>query len=130
MEFQPTLQTIIFLSLFVCVYLFILLRNTIKDAIDFYDFLLLSSVAVIPLFYILTPDFVTFLARLIGVSFSFLILFGSLLVIAFIYSYRLTLKFNAQNKKIVLLIQEIGLLREALVQQKKKKPMTEQESEN
>ncbi|MBF0280896.1 MAG: DUF2304 family protein, partial [SAR324 cluster bacterium] len=99
MEFQPTLHTIIFLSVFVCVYLFVLLRNTIKNSIDLTDFLLLSSVAVIPLFYILTPNFFVFLAKLIGVSFSFLILFGSLSVLAFVYLYRLNLKLNAQQKK-------------------------------
>ena len=126
MEFHPTFQTIIFLSFFIVIYLFVLLRNTIKNALDLYDFLLLSSVAIIPLFYILTPEFVVFLARLTGVSFSFLLLFGSLFVITFVYLYRVNLKLNEQHQKIILLTQEVGLLRQALVQQKEEKKTTEQ----
>ncbi|MBF0290347.1 MAG: DUF2304 domain-containing protein, partial [SAR324 cluster bacterium] len=114
MDFQPTLQTVIFLSLFIFFYLIFLLRNAIKYTIDLYDFLLLSTVAIIPLFYILTPELVVYFARLIGVSFSFLLLFGSLFVVTFVYLYRLNLKLNAQQKKIVLLTQEAGLLREML----------------
>ncbi|MBF0289398.1 MAG: DUF2304 domain-containing protein [SAR324 cluster bacterium] len=118
MEYQPTLQTVIFLSLFIVIYLFVLMRNTIRNAIDLYDFLLLSAVAIIPLFYILTPKWVVFLAKFIGVSFSFLILFGSLFVITFVYLYRLNIKLNQQNQKIILLVQEVGLLREALSREK------------
>ncbi|MBF0289794.1 MAG: DUF2304 domain-containing protein [SAR324 cluster bacterium] len=130
MEFQPTPQTIIFLSFFIVIYLFVLLRNTIKNTIDLYDFLLLSSVAIIPLFYILTPELVVFLARLTGVSFSFLLLFGSLFVVTFIYLYRLNIKLTAQQKKIILLTQEVGLLRQALTQKTEGQEIKKRESES
>ncbi|HAW49543.1 TPA: DUF2304 domain-containing protein [bacterium] len=118
MEYHPTIQTTIFISLFLVVYLVVLLKNTIKNAIDLYDFLLLSSVAIIPSIFVLFPKFSEFLARLFGVAFPFVVLFSLLLLIIFVYLYRLVVKINNLNNKNILLIQELALLSKKILEKK------------
>jgi hypothetical protein len=48
MAHAPTTQTTLLVLAFVAVYLVVLFRNTVRDHIDLYDFMLLSLVAVIP----------------------------------------------------------------------------------
>lgn len=116
MEYQPTFQTVIFISLFLIIYLIALLKNTIRSSIDFYDFLMLSSVAIIPSIFVFFPKFVVNVARLVGVEFPFELLFGSLFLIVFVYLYRLVIKMNHHNNRNNLLIQELSLLRQKLQQ--------------
>ncbi|MEQ8969653.1 MAG: DUF2304 domain-containing protein [Coleofasciculus sp. C1-SOL-03] len=114
MNYTPTPQTIIFVSIFIIGYLFILIKKTIKNTIDLYDLLLLSSLAIFPGLFVFAPRFVENLAHLIGVEFPFVILFGSLFVCVFIYLYRLIIKVNKQDKLNLLLIQEISLLKQRI----------------
>ena len=114
MIYQPTHQTIIFITLFLVLYLFFIIRKTVKNDIDLYDLLLLSTVAIIPAIFVFFPKIVASLVLLIGIGFGLSMLFGLLFLIIFIYLYRLVLKSNRNHKMIVLLIQEISLLKEAL----------------
>ncbi len=117
MDYQPTsLQTIIFLSLFLIGYLFVLLKNAHKYKIDLYDLLLLLTVAVIPSIFAFFPKFSQQLAQLFGVLFPFVVLFGALFFIVFVYLYRLVIKINSQNQNIIMLTQELSLLRQKMQQ--------------
>ncbi|MBM4140176.1 MAG: DUF2304 domain-containing protein [Nitrospira sp.] len=127
MEYHPTIQTVIFVTIFLIVYLVALVKNTIKNSIDFYDLILLSSVAVIPSIFVFFPKLVVSLARIVGVEFPFLLLFGSLFFIVFVYLYRLVIKINQHHNRIILLIQEFSLLIEKL--QKKKANVPEQKQD-
>lgn len=114
MDYQPTAPTIVFISVFLAAYALVLFRNTVKNRIDFYDFLLLATVALVPSSFVYFPGAGVWITRLIGVEFPFLVLFGMLFVIVFAYFYRHVLKLNRQERTIVLLTQELGLLREAV----------------
>ena len=118
MEYYPTIQTVIFATIFLIVYLVALIKNTIKNSIDFYDLILLSSVAVIPIIFVFFPKLVVCLARIVGVEFSFLLLFGSLFLIVFVYLHRLVIRINQNHNKIILLIQELSLLLEKIQKEK------------
>ena len=119
MEYTPSIHTLIFVSIFLIVYLIILIKNTIRNSIDFYDFLLLSTVALIPSFFVFFPKVVVSLARIVGVEFPFLILFGSLFLIIFIYLYRLIIRINSNHNRIITIIQEFSILSNKLHQEKK-----------
>lgn len=119
MTYQPTIQTTIFVSFFLIVYLIYLIRKAVKNDIDLYDLLLLSTVAIVPAIFVFFPNLGVKIALLIGVGFGFFILFGLLFLIIFIYLYRLVLRSNRNHKMIVLLIQEISLLKETLKEKRK-----------
>jgi len=121
LEYYPTTQTIIFLIIFLIGYLLILLRFSIRNYIDLYDFLMLSSLALVPSIFVFFPKFVVRLARLIGVEFPFLLLFGFLFLIVFVYLYRLVIRITDQNNKIALLVQELGLPRQKVEGTKRSK---------
>ncbi|MDI6751267.1 MAG: DUF2304 family protein [bacterium] len=114
MTYQPTLQTTIFILLFLVLYLFLIIRKAVKNDIDLYDLLLLSTVAIVPTIFVFFPKIAVVLAALIGVGYLFFVFFGLLFLIIFIYLYRLVLKSNRNHKMIVLLVQEISLLKERL----------------
>jgi len=117
MEYQPTLHTIIFITLFLIGYLFGILRRVTRHAIDFYDLLLLMSIAIIPSSFVFFPKLADDLARLFGVSFPFVVLFGMLFFIVFVYLYRLVIRSYDNDQRIILLLQELSLLRLELQQQ-------------
>ncbi|WP_446370356.1 DUF2304 family protein [Coleofasciculus sp. G3-WIS-01] len=114
MTYIPTPQTVVFVLIFMMFYLFLLLKKTIKNTIDLYDLLLLSSLAIFPGIFVFAPQFVVYLAHIVGVEFPFIILFGGLFVCVFIYFYRLIIKVNKQEKVNLLLIQEISLLKQQI----------------
>ncbi|MFP5268861.1 DUF2304 domain-containing protein [Coleofasciculus sp.] len=114
MNYTPTPQTVVSVLIFIVIYLFVLLKKTIKNTIDLSDFFLLSSLAIFPGIFVFTPKLVVYLARIVGVEFPFIILFSGLFVCVFIYLYRLIIKVNKQEKLNLLLIQEISLLKQQI----------------
>lgn len=120
MGYRPTLHTIIFVSAFLVAYLVILIKNVKKNAIDFYDLLMLSTVAIVPSIFVFFPGTVSYLAKLTGVAFPFLLLFGLLFLIVFVYLYSLVIKIKNLDNRSILLIQELSLLRKELQQRKGK----------
>jgi hypothetical protein len=107
----PTLQTTLFLLVFLVTYLVLLLKNANRNTIDLYDMLLLSSIAIVPVLFAFFPKLTIYITKLVGVGFPFLLLFGSLFFIVFVYLYRLVIKINQHHKKNILLIQELSLLK-------------------
>jgi hypothetical protein len=78
-------------------------------------------VAMIPAVFVFFPKFVSKLADVVGIEFPFLLLFGGLFFIVFIYLYRLVIKVNFIQTRNVTLVQEIGLLRAQLNNESVKK---------
>lgn len=126
MEYHPTVQTIVFVSLFLVLYLVILLKNAIRSTIDFYDLLMLSSVAIVPSVFVFFPSLAGYLAHLAGVEFPFVLLFGGLFLIVFVYLYRLVIEINHHHGRITVLIQELSLLRQQLQQVQGHRPIQKQ----
>ena len=112
----PTIQTTIFISLFLIGYLFWLLRNAARDTIDLYDLILLVSVAIAPSVFVFFPELAGNLAKFFGVLFPFVVLFGLLFFIVFVYLYRLVKKTNDHKSSINILTQELSILRHKLDQ--------------
>lgn len=117
MDFQPKLTLIVFLAFFMLIYISVLVSKAIKNSIDLYDFILLSTLALIPFSFVVFPCFYDRLAVLIGIAFPFLLLFGSLLLVVFIYLYRLVIKANSEERSITKLVQEIALLKQKVISQ-------------
>jgi hypothetical protein len=103
-DFQPNPQTVAVIGVFCVVYLAILLRRTILGRLDLYDFLSLSAVAVVPSVFVFFPGFAVAIGTLIGVEFSFLVLFGVLFVVLFVSIHKLTVdvhRLEVQNRKLI-----------------------------
>lgn len=107
-------NTIILIALFAVVYLAFILRKTARAQLDLYDLAMLSAVAVVPFMFATFPGFSELVARLTGVAFPFVVLFGVLLGIVFLFIHRLTVRLHILESDRRLLVQELSLLRQAV----------------
>lgn len=104
-------NTYIVIGLFALAYLVFLARKTARQQLDLYDFVMLSTVAVVPASFVFQPGLAYWLAELAGVTFPFVIMFGALFLILFLFVYRMTAKMHRLERDNLLLIQEVSLLR-------------------
>jgi hypothetical protein len=107
----PNPQTILVVGFFAFIYLLAILRKTARQELDLYDFFMLSMVALLPALFTFVPAFALWIARLSGVVFPFVIMFGALLAVLFILVHRLTSKVHKLERQSRLLVQEISLVR-------------------
>lgn len=107
----PTINTIIFLVAFVVLFLGYLLRMAIKNKLDLLDFLMLSTVAILPTFFVVFPGFVSQISTWAGVAFPFLLLFGGLFLIVFLMLFNLIIQTKKLRDQSVSLAQEMALAR-------------------
>jgi hypothetical protein len=107
----PLTSTIIFLSCFLAGYVLVLARNTVRKALDVTDFVLLTSVAVVPACFAYFPTATLRLSHFIGVEFPFVVIFGSLFFILFVLVYTLIVRIEESRRRTTTLVQENGLLR-------------------
>lgn len=114
---HSNLNTIAIVSVFALGYLFFTARKTARQQLDIYDLVMLSAVAIIPSVFVLFPKFADYLARVAGVAFPFVIMFGALFAILFIFIHRLTVKIHRLEHDNRLLIQELSLLKSATHEQ-------------
>ena len=105
------IETVVVILLFAIWYLWVILRRTADHTIDLYDFAMLSTVAVVPTLFALFPATTQTIASLLGVAFPFVLLFGLLLAVLFIFIHRLTVKLHKLENDNRLLIQELSLLK-------------------
>lgn len=106
------LQTILVISVFAIGYLFFLIRKTAHQQLDIYDLVMLSTVAIIPFIFIAFPGIALWVAEISGVEFPFVVMYGLLFAILFIFIHRLTVKLHRLEMDNRLLIQEISLLKQ------------------
>lgn len=104
-------NTLIAVGLFALAYLAFVARKTARQQLDLYDFVMLSMVAVVPAVFVFWPGLAYWLAEIAGVAFPFVIMFGALFLILFLFVYRMTAKMHRLERDNLLLIQEISLLR-------------------
>lgn len=114
--YDPKPQTTIIIVIFCLSYLALLVRKTNRSHLDVYDFFLLSSLAFLPLTFVIFPHVISSLTELFGVAFPFVIMFGLLFVMVFIFLHRLTHNSHRYRIDIYRLYQEIGLLKLQLAQ--------------
>jgi hypothetical protein len=112
----PKLQTVLFVMAFVLVYLSVLFWKTVKGSMDLYDFFMLSTVAILPAALVLFPIFTNAISQWIGVAFPFVVMFGGLFSVIFVFLHRTTEKVHHLEKRTRLLVQENALLRQQIEQ--------------
>lgn len=116
------LHTVVVISVFALGYLYYTARKTARQQLDIYDLIMLSAVAIIPSVFVLFPGFAEYLARLAGVAFPFVIMFGVLFAILFIFIHRLTAKIHRLENDNRLIIQEVSVLKAGRVPDCKAQP--------
>ena len=119
--------TALFMSVFLAIYLPMLVAKTIRKSIDLYDLFLLSMVAVGPSSFLFFPAQTIKLSHLLGVHFPFVLLFGFLFFVVFLFLHRSVVTSKAHERRIVSLVQEVGLLTREMreMQTKSGKPLNQ-----
>lgn len=111
MTYEPTTHTTVLVAVFAAWYLIVIARRTLTGHLDFYDLVMLSMVALLPAIFVFWPQTAKIVGMLAGVTFPFVVLFGVLTLVVFIFLHRITLKLHKLERLNRLLVQEISLLR-------------------
>lgn len=117
-SFQPSPQTIVLIAAFTLLYLLALARQTVRGRLDFYDFAMLSTVALLPGLFVFLPRLADMVGEFAGVAFPFVVMFGVLFLVVFLVLHRMTIEMHKSQKSNRLLVQELSLLREEFEQLK------------
>jgi hypothetical protein len=107
----PSPQTILIISTFALCYLYFTMRKTARQQLDIYDLAMLSTVAFVPAGFVLFPAFSDWVAKISGVAFPFVVMFGLLFVILFFFIHRLTVKLHRLEHDNRLLVQEVSIIK-------------------
>lgn len=105
-------ETIGLILLFAVAYLVIILRKTGRSQLDLYDLVMLSTVATLPILFAVFPGFNYYISVFTGVKFPFVVLFGLLLAVIFLFINRLTARLHKLEHDNRLLVQELSLLQQ------------------
>jgi hypothetical protein len=116
---HSSLQTVVIVLIFALCYLYFTARETARQRLDLYDLIMLSAVAIIPSAFVLLPIFAEWIAKISGVAFPFVIMFGLLFAILFIFIHRLTAKIHRLEYDNRLLIQEVSIIKSKIVKASK-----------
>jgi len=108
------IKTIALITFFASGYMFFIIRKTTRRQLDLYDMVMLSSVAFIPVAFAIFPKFANWVASITGVGFPFVVMFGILLAILFVFIHRLTVKIHRLEADSCLLLQELSLLKQTV----------------
>lgn len=110
-------QTLFVVGFFSLGYVLLIASKTARQQVDIYDLVMLSSIAIIPAIVVFFPNAALWLAKITGVKFPFVTMFGLLIGILFIFAHRLTIKLHKVEEDTRLLIQEISILRQSIDKQ-------------
>ena len=109
-NFAPTTETIVFVLVFGVIYVLVLLRKTLDGDVDLYDLFMLAMVAIVPAAFTLFPGITTRISHITGVAFPFVVMFGALFLIVFVFLHRMTARVHKLEHQNCALTQELGLL--------------------
>jgi hypothetical protein len=108
-EIQP--QLIVAVAVFALCYGAFVIDRLRKRRIDLYDFLLLQSLALIPLIFAAAPSVGAWVARTVGVAVPLSAMFGILFVIAFMSFHRAMSRIHRLEGRLTAVTQDLALLR-------------------
>ena len=106
----PSAETVAIISGFAFIYMVVLLRKTLQGKFDLYDFLVLSMVAILPAGFALFPRLAYLVSHLTGVVFPFVVMFGALFLVAFVFMHNITERLHKLERQNWALLQEQSLL--------------------
>ncbi len=115
---DPQPETLIVIGIFLVSYILLLVRKTLQAKLDLYDLFHLSMVAVLPAAFVFFPRLAYAASDLTGVAFPFVLLYGSLFLVVFIFMHRLSVQNHRLQQRTRVLVQELGLLREEMLRTK------------
>jgi hypothetical protein len=107
-------NTSLFIAIFAVIYTVIIARKTARHQLDIYDLAMLSMVVIIPGIFAAFPQITYWISGLAGVEFPFILMFGMLIAILFIFIHRLTVKIHRLESDCRLLVQELSLLKQVI----------------
>lgn len=107
---EPTAQTALVIVAFALIYLFVVLRKTTNGQFDLYDLIMLSMVAIVPLLFVIFPRLAGAVSQFTGVLFPFVVMFGALFLVIFIFMHRMTARLHKLERQNCALIQELSLV--------------------
>ena len=107
-------NTYLLVAIFAVVYMVVIARKTARRQLDIYDLAMLSTVAIIPVIFVAFPQVAYWLSSVTGVEFPFVVMFGMLFAVLFIFIHRLTVKIHRLESDGRLLVQELSLLKQAI----------------
>jgi hypothetical protein len=113
----PTIQTIVTIAIFAIIFLSFLIHETARNQLDIYDLIMLSTVAIVPVIFVVFPGISFWFANIIGVEYPFVVMFGLLFVFIFVFVHRLIVKLHSIETDNRRIIQEISLLKQAIQEQ-------------
>lgn len=108
------INTVTLVTLFAIGYMFLLFVKTARRQLDIYDLAMLSAVAIVPITFVAFPQLAYWLANIAGVEFPFVVMFGMLFAILFIFIHRLTVKIHRLESDTRLLVQKLSLLQQSV----------------
>lgn len=109
---STSVHTMIVVAIFALWYLTHTIRKTARQELDLYDLTMLSAVAIIPAGFTFFPNLAYSMATAAGVAFPFVVMFGVLFAVLFVFIHRLTAKVHCLERDNRLLIQEVSLLKQ------------------
>lgn len=103
-------QLLAFILVFGVAYTYHVVQKLRCREVDLYDFVLLLSVAAIPLLFAGWPNFTAFVGEIFGVALPLTVMFGLLFVSVFIILHRSLSRIHRLETRVVALAQEIVLI--------------------
>ncbi len=109
-EYTSAPQLVAIVSVFAAAYAYYVVQKLRRRTVDLYDFLLLLSLAGLPLLFVAWPGFATWVGRFFGVALPLTVMFGLLFVAVFIILHRSISRIHKLEVRLTQLVQEIGLI--------------------
>lgn len=109
-DLTPSADTVAIISGFAFIYMVVLLRKTLQGKFDLYDFVVLSTVAILPAGFALFPRLAYLISHLTGVVFPFVVMFGALFLVVFVFMHNITERLHKLERQNWALLQEQSLL--------------------
>lgn len=106
----PSTQLFAFILVFGVAYTYHVVQKLRRREVDLYDFVLLLSVAAIPLLFAGWPKFTDFIGEIFGVALPLTVMFGLLFVSVFVILHRSLSRIHRLETRVIALAQEIALI--------------------
>lgn len=114
----PSAQLFAFILVFGVAYTYHVVQKLRRREVDLYDFVLLLSVAAIPLLFAGWPSFTAFVGEMFGVALPLTVMFGLLFVSVFIILHRSLSRIHRLETRVVALTQELALVDDRVANEK------------
>jgi hypothetical protein len=106
----PSIQLFTIILVFGVAYTYHVVQKLRRREVDLYDFVLLLSVAAIPMLFAGWPNFTDFVGEVFGVALPLTVMFGLLFVSVFVILHRSLSRIHRLETRVIALAQEIALI--------------------